>query len=75
MKKKEITHGEIAAATQKFLDNGGKIQKLAIDQSGMDFKQRVNQAEIRVYSNLNGRRKAFEIDPVPFSNKIGWRAH
>lgn len=75
MKKKKITHDEIAAATKRFLDNGGKIQKLDIDNSGMDFKQRVNQAEIRVYSFINGRKKAFEIDPVPFSNKIGWRAH
>lgn len=72
---KKVTHDQIADATKRFLDNGGKIQKLDIDQSGMEFKQRVNQAEIRVYSNHNGRRRFFEIDPVPFSNKIGWRAH
>ena len=68
---KKVTHDQITDATKRFLDNGGKIQKLAIDQTGMEFKQRVNQAEIRVYS----QRRYFEVDPVPFENKFGWGSH
>tara|TARA_Y100001963_G_C6715182_1_gene416278 strand:- start:855 stop:1079 length:225 start_codon:yes stop_codon:yes gene_type:complete len=74
MKKKKITQEEVAAATEKFLKNGGKIKMLDLDATGADFKQRVNQAEIRVYGNRS-RYRAIEVDPVPYSNKFGWGSH
>ena len=71
---KKVTHDEVAAATKRFLEKGGKIKTLGLDPTGADFKQRVNQAEIRVYGNRS-RYRAIEVDPVPYSNKFGWGSH
>lgn len=72
MKKKAVTHVAIQAAIKKFLKEGGKIKKLEEDNSGDDFKQRVEQADIRINQ---GQRKHPRVDPVPFENPQGWRAH
>mgnify|MGYP003342976078 CR=1 FL=1 len=72
MKKKNVTHAAVQAAIKKFLKEGGKIQKLEEDNSGDDFKQRVEQADIRINQ---GQRKHPKIDPVPYENPHGWRAH
>ena len=71
---KKVTHDQIADATKRFLKKGGKIKTLQLDPTGQDFKQRVNQAEIRVYGNRS-RYQGIEIDPVPFENKFGWGSH
>ncbi len=72
MKKKKVTHAAVQAAVEKFLKEGGKIKKLGQDESGVDIRQRVDELEMNI---AQGSHRFPKIDPVPFENKIGWRAH
>ena len=67
-KKNQPTHEFVDQAVQDFLKKGGKIEKLEQDNSGGDYAQKLEQADMRT-------PKTLRIDPVPYENKFGWGSH
>ena len=67
-KKKQPTHEVVDQAVKDFLKKGGKINRLDQDNSGGDYAQKLEQADMRIPKNLR-------IDPIPYENKFGWGSH
>jgi len=65
---KNPTHEFITQATEAFLKKGGKINRLEQDNSGGDYAQKLEQADMQI-------PKTLRIDPVPYENKFGWGPH
>ena len=65
---KKPTKEFVNQAVQEFLKKGGKINKLEQDNSGGDYAQKLEQADMQI-------PKTLRIDPVPYENKFGWGSH
>jgi len=66
---KKYSHQDVTKAIKKFLKEGGEIERTEVED-GPDFKQQVQQADIRINQN-----RGIKVDPTFFANKPGWRAH